>query len=46
MATYIISGILLIIVGLVVSYLIRQKKRNKGCGGGCAGCPYSGRCRH
>lgn len=45
MATYIISGILLVVVGLVVARMIRQRKQRISCGGGCSGCPYSGRCQ-
>ena len=36
----IIIGVLLIIVGGIVWFLIRQKKK----GAACIGCPYAGKC--
>ncbi len=38
--TYIALAILLLIAGLIVWYLIRQKKKGKKC----IGCPYADQC--
>lgn len=37
---FIIIFIILLIVGLALGYIIRSKKKGKGC----IGCPYSGSC--
>ena len=42
MATWLISGVLLVIVGAIVRKMIKDKKAGKGCcscGGNCSGCP-------
>jgi len=39
MTTWIVGGVVLLIVGAIVWKMIRDKKANKGtCGCGCAGC--------
>ena len=40
MENYIIIAIVLIIVGLAVAYIIREKKK----GAKCIGCPYAKEC--
>ncbi len=45
MATWIVGGVLLMIVSLIVWKMIRDKKENKGgCSCGCDKC--SGSCNH
>ena len=39
MATYIVSGVLLVIVAAVIRVMIKDKKSGKhSCGGNCAAC--------
>ena len=40
MENYIVAGILILIVGAVIFYLVRQKKK----GVKCVGCPHSKHC--
>jgi hypothetical protein len=41
----IVSAILVVVVGLVVFKMIKDKKSGKSsCSCGCAGCPMSGKC--
>ena len=40
MADLVVLAILIIAVAVVVSYIVKEKKR----GGKCLGCPYSGSC--
>lgn len=43
MANYLIGGLIVVLVVLALrSYF--GKKYGSGCGGGCASCPYSGKC--
>lgn len=42
MQNYIVIGILIIMVGLAVRYIYKEKKR----GSGCSGCPSAGGCYH
>ena len=47
LATILVSLALLGLVGAVVAYLVRNKKKGKSsCGCGCANCPMSGSCHH
>ena len=40
-----VALIVALIVGAVIAVMIRDKKSGKSsCGGGCSGCPYSGKC--
>jgi hypothetical protein len=43
MGTYIIGGILLLIITLIIYNLIRKKKHNPNCTD-CAGCALSAQC--
>ena len=38
MATWIVGGVLLLIVGGIVWKMIRDKRAGKGCGGDCSHC--------
>ena len=40
MASFIVAAILLVIIGLAVSYIIKEKKK----GTVCIGCPHAGTC--
>lgn len=40
MTDILLIGLLLVLVGMAVSYMIKQKKR----GAKCAGCPYAKNC--
>lgn len=40
MENYIVAGILVLIVGAAIFYLVRQKKK----GVKCVGCPYAKQC--
>lgn len=43
--TIVICIVLLAVVGLIVRYLVRQKKQGKStCGGNCAHCAMHGSC--
>lgn len=43
--TIVICIVLLAVVGLIVRYLVRQKKQGKStCGGNCAHCAIHGSC--
>lgn len=43
MENFIVAGILIILIGAIILYLIREKKK----GGKCIGCPYAKQCdRH
>ena len=42
MENYIIAGILIFIVGAVIFYLVREKKK----GVKCIGCPHAKQCKH
>ena len=46
MGTWIVGGILVVIIALVIRVMIRDKKNGKACGCGtdCKGC--SGSCHH
>ena len=49
MGTFIVGAILIIIVGLIVAGMIRDKKKGKStcggsCGHGCGGCAMNGSC--
>lgn len=45
MGTYIVGGILLVIVGAIISNMIKKKKNGQtSCGCGCSGCPSAGMC--
>ena len=47
MATWIVGGVLLLIVGAIVWKMIKDKKAGKGgcsCGGNCGQC--AGHCHH
>ena len=42
---YTIIGGLAVVVGGIVFYLIKEKRKGKsGCGCGCGGCPHAGAC--
>lgn len=42
---YTIIGGLAVVVGGIVFYLIKEKRKGKsGCGCGCSGCPHAGTC--
>ncbi|HPE39019.1 MAG TPA: FeoB-associated Cys-rich membrane protein [Bacillota bacterium] len=44
----VLAIVVAILVAIVISH-IRQAKRGKtscSCGGGCSGCPMSGKCHH
>lgn len=40
MADFIVAGILLVIIGAAIAYIVREKKN----GAKCIGCPLSGKC--
>ena len=42
----IVIAVLILVVGIILRGMIRDKKRGKTCGGcsGCSGCTYSGSC--
>ena len=42
MEKIIVIAVLLVLVGSIVRYLLREKKRGKAC----TGCPCSGHCGH
>ena len=43
--TIIVSLILIVIVGLIIRSIVRDKKAGKSsCGAGCANCPMHGSC--
>lgn len=45
MATFIVSGILLVIVVLIIRKLVKDKKNGIGsCGHSCSTCPHHGAC--
>ncbi len=44
MGTYIVGGILVILILAIIRKLYKDKKNSKGCGGNCAGC--KGNCHH
>lgn len=45
MATIIISAILLLVVAIVITSMVRGKRKGKSsCGCGCAGCAMNGAC--
>ena len=47
LATILVSLALLGLVGAVVAYMVRNKKKGKSsCGCGCANCPMNGNCHH
>ncbi len=35
---------LAVVVGLIIFFIVRHKRRGGGCGGSCSGCPFSGGC--
>jgi len=37
---YIVLGVFLLIIGLVIFYIVREKKK----GAACIGCPHAGTC--
>lgn len=41
---YAVLGVILVIAGCAVAYLLRQKKRGKRCCGDCEGCGENERC--
>lgn len=47
MGTFIIGGLLTIVVTLIVVKMVKDKKAGKtSCGCGCSGCPSNGICHH
>lgn len=45
--TIIVLAVLAIIVGLIIFYMVRQKKAGKNnCGCGCENCPSKGCCHN
>ena len=45
MGTAIVVTVLVVIVGLIIFRMIKDKKAGKSsCGCGCASCPMSGKC--
>ena len=40
MENFIVTGILIVLIGTIVFYLVREKKK----GGKCIGCPYARQC--
>ena len=43
--TVLVCAVLVALVALIVTYMIRNKKKGKSsCGCGCTGCPMSGKC--
>ena len=38
MGTWIVGAVLVVIVGLIVRSMIKDKKNGKGCGGDCGHC--------
>ncbi len=39
----IVLGVIVVIIGLALTKIIRDKKKGK-CVSGCANCPYNGKC--
>ena len=40
-----VSLLLIAILSAIVAVMVRNKKKGvSSCGGGCSGCPFSGRC--
>jgi len=45
LATLVICALLAGVVALIIAKMISDRRKGKSaCGGGCAGCPYGGRC--
>ncbi len=45
LSTIIVSGILLVIVGLIIAAMVENKRKGKSsCGCGCSGCGMNGVC--
>lgn len=43
--TIIVAAVLIAVLAVVVICIVRNKKNGvSSCGGGCSGCPFSGRC--
>ncbi|MGE4549135.1 MAG: FeoB-associated Cys-rich membrane protein [Intestinibacillus sp.] len=43
LATVLVGGVVLVLIGFAVRHVIRQHKSG-GCSCGCGGCPHSGKC--
>lgn len=42
---YVILGVVAVVFGGIVAYLVSSKRKNKGgCGCGCNGCPHANSC--
>ena len=45
MATIVVCiGLLLLVVGIILTMIRERKKGKSSCGGGCIGCPMKGTC--
>ncbi len=42
--TFFVGALLLIIVGLIIASMVRQKKENQGCPRACYACPMARKC--